>query len=126
MDFGRMPGSKRSKKMGGRMGGFGGGMRGLGRSSMWRIERGSLWLVLVSVAVFAACAFRIEVLEALVVVPRLTFARLQLWRLVTATFVAFPLPVLAFGALGLWWIGSFVERAIGTGRTVVLFVLSGA
>src|SRR5262249_10157571 len=121
MDFGRMPGSRRSKKKSGGFGGF--GMRGQG-GSPWRIERGSLAVGIARVAVSLIIAFRPALSHWLDLRPVETLRQLQLWRLVTSAFVNPTLGGLVFAGIGFWFIGSFLERAIGYRRLVVLFVVT--
>src|SRR5437867_11326172 len=102
MDFGKMPGSRRSQKKSGGFGGF--GMRGRGQGSPWRIERGSLGLLLASAAVFAACAFVPGLLEWLVVKPAETLRHGQIWRLATPPFTNPTLRSLSFSAIRFWCI----------------------
>jgi membrane associated rhomboid family serine protease len=123
MDFGRMPGSKRSRKRAGGFGGFG-GVRNQGGGSMWSIERGSLGLVIASIAMFAACAAWRPLAGWVALLPRETLRGLQLWRLVSAPFVSASIGNLLFAALGFWWLGSFLERAIGTSRFITLFLVA--
>ena len=117
-----MPGSRRSRKVGGGYGGFG----AAGAGSPWRIERGSLALLLASVAVFAIGLAWQPLAGWTVMLPGPTLRGFQLWRLVTAPFVNATLATLIFAALGFWWLGSFLERAIGTRRMIALFIVSAA
>src|SRR5262249_31047139 len=104
MDYGRMPGSRRSRKMGG---GFG-GLRSGGAGSQWRIERGSLALLLASVAMFVVGLAWEPLAGWVVMLPGPTLRGFQLWRLVTAPFVNGTLATLIFASLGFWWLGSFL------------------
>jgi membrane associated rhomboid family serine protease len=47
------------------------------------------------------------------------------WRLITATFLHASLIHLALNMLFLWWIGAPVEEAIGRGRFILLYLVSG-
>ena len=115
-----MPGSKRSRK---RPGGGGGFRRtgGSGGASMWRVERGMLGLMIATVAVFVVGAYWSPLLQALLLDPVATLKHGQLWRLVTSAFVHGGFVPFLLGVLGLWWIGSFIERAVGTSRALFMF-----
>jgi membrane associated rhomboid family serine protease len=47
------------------------------------------------------------------------------WRLITATFLHASLIHLAFNMLFLWWMGAPLEEAIGRGRFLLLYLVSG-
>jgi membrane associated rhomboid family serine protease len=47
------------------------------------------------------------------------------WRLITSTFLHGSLIHLGMNMLMLWWIGSPIEQAIGRGRFVMLYLVSG-
>jgi membrane associated rhomboid family serine protease len=47
------------------------------------------------------------------------------WRLITSTFLHGSLIHLGLNMLMLWWIGSPIEQAIGRGRFVMLYLVSG-
>ncbi len=47
------------------------------------------------------------------------------WRLVTSMFLHASLAHIALNMLGLWWLGSIVEEAIGHGRYLLLYFVSG-
>jgi membrane associated rhomboid family serine protease len=47
------------------------------------------------------------------------------WRLVTAPFLHYGPIHLAFNMLALWWFGSAIELAIGRGRYLLLYLVSG-
>ncbi|RDI75086.1 putative membrane protein rhomboid-like [Gaiella occulta] len=47
------------------------------------------------------------------------------WRLVTAMFLHAGILHLAFNMLALYWLGSIVERALGTPRYLLLYFVSG-
>jgi membrane associated rhomboid family serine protease len=49
----------------------------------------------------------------------------QLWQPLTALFVHFRLRDILFDIIGLWWMGTAVEREQGTRRFLFLFFLSG-
>jgi membrane associated rhomboid family serine protease len=47
------------------------------------------------------------------------------WRLITAAFLHGGPLHLAFNMLGLWWIGEPLEQALGRGRFLLLYLVSG-
>jgi membrane associated rhomboid family serine protease len=47
------------------------------------------------------------------------------WRLITSTFLHGSIIHLGFNMLMLWWIGSPIEAAIGRGRYLMLYLVSG-
>jgi membrane associated rhomboid family serine protease len=47
------------------------------------------------------------------------------WRLVTSMFLHVSLLHIAFNMLALWWVGSAVENAIGHGRFLLVYFVSG-
>jgi membrane associated rhomboid family serine protease len=47
------------------------------------------------------------------------------WRLVTAMFLHAGVTHLAFNMFALYWLGSVVEQAIGTGQYILLYFVSG-
>jgi len=47
------------------------------------------------------------------------------WRLITAAFLHYGPFHLILNMLGLWWFGSLLEQRIGTGRFVLLYLVSG-
>ena len=47
------------------------------------------------------------------------------WRLITSTFLHGSIIHLGFNMLMLWWIGSPIEQAIGRGRFLLLYFVSG-
>jgi membrane associated rhomboid family serine protease len=47
------------------------------------------------------------------------------WRLITAAFLHYGPFHLILNMLGLWWFGTLLEQRIGTGRFVLLYLVSG-
>lgn len=80
-----------------------------------------LVLAVITVAVFIVGAYWSPLVRALLLDADRALKHGQLWRLVTVAFVHGGFVPFLFGVLGLWWIGSFIERAIGTSRAVLMF-----
>jgi membrane associated rhomboid family serine protease len=55
------------------------------------------------------------------------FFRGELWQPLTALFVHFPHSFLSFvfNLIGLWFVGAFIERTLGTRRFLILFLGAG-
>jgi membrane associated rhomboid family serine protease len=47
------------------------------------------------------------------------------WRLVTSTFLHGGLLHIAFNMIGLYWLGTIIEQALGTRRFLLVYVVSG-
>jgi len=99
-----------------------------------RLSPAVKWLILANVAVFlvqiyCASAHRVDLSQYLGVVPRGVIERLQVWQVVTYMFLhstsANHLIHIVVNMLFLYWFGVELERVMGRGRFVGLYLAGG-